>query len=64
MQGRVKMTLPRAAQVEGEVTEVEALVDGELDFPEARLGLGRIVALHHRSSTSHQIRDHMRSLCF
>jgi hypothetical protein len=27
-------------------------------------GPGRIVASHHRSSTSHQTRDHIRRLCF
>ena len=31
---------------------------------EAELGLGRIVALHHRSSTSCQIREHIRHLSF
>jgi hypothetical protein len=27
-----------------------------------RVGLGGIVALHHRPSTSHQIREHIRRL--
>ena len=31
---------------------------------QAGLGLGRIVALHSCSSTSHQIRQHIRCLCF
>ena len=30
---------------------------------EAVAGLGRIVALHHRSSASHQIREEIRRLC-
>jgi hypothetical protein len=30
----------------------------------ARLGLGRIVALYHRSSTLHQIHEHIRFLLF
>ena len=31
---------------------------------EAPLGLGRIVAGHHRASTSHQNREHIRCLYF
>ena len=29
-----------------------------------RVGLGRIVALHHRPSTSYQIHEHIRRLFF
>jgi hypothetical protein len=32
--------------------------------PEPRLGPGRIVALHHHSSTLYQIREHIRCLYF
>ena len=31
---------------------------------EVQLGLGRIVALHHRASTSYKIHEQIRCLCF
>ena len=31
---------------------------------EVALGLGRIIALHHRPSTLHRNRSHIRCLCF
>jgi hypothetical protein len=45
---------------------LEALIDLDPDHPqlEVLLGFGRIVALHCRSSTSYQIREHIRYLYF
>ena len=34
------------------------------DRPGLQVGLGRIVALYYRSSTSYQIHQHIRCLCF
>ena len=46
--------------------EDDAELAAALPAPSAlgEVGLGRIVALHHRSCTSHQIREEIRCLYF
>ena len=41
-----------------------ALGDAVAALQAASIGLGRIVALYYRSSTSYQIHQHIRCLCF